>query len=176
MIYTLVDSPIGPLRLSGDGETLSALAFGAGAGGSARRDDAAFPQAREQLEQYFAGERRDFELALSLFGRPFEQRVWEALREIPYGETISYGELAGALGDRSAARAVGLANARNPIAVIVPCHRVVRADRLPGEYGSTLGDCGLVYKRCLLEMERSALLRDGEATPAHTMRRGTAAG
>jgi methylated-DNA-[protein]-cysteine S-methyltransferase len=151
MIHTFVDSPVGPLRLSGDGHGLSGLSFAGGrgtSGGSTSREDHAFPHAREQLEQYFRGERREFDLALLLSGSPFELRVWAALRKIPFGETTSYGELAASLGDRSAARAVGLANGRNPIAVIVPCHRVIGADGSLTGFGG-----GLERKRFLLDLE-----------------------
>lgn len=154
MIYTLVDSPVGTLQLSGEDGVLCGLSFADGMRPRIRppsswhREDEAFPAAREQLEQYFAGERRRFELSLSLSGDDFEQRVWRELLEIPYGETTSYGELAMRLGDRSAARAVGLANGRNPVAVIVPCHRVIGADGSLTGFGG-----GLHRKRFLLDHE-----------------------
>jgi methylated-DNA-[protein]-cysteine S-methyltransferase len=159
--HSIIDSPVGELLLAGDGEFLQRLAFmqsrrpelAADLGGL--RDDEAFAEVREQLEQYFAGERRDFDVPLALTGSPFEVGVWEALRRIPYGETVSYGWLACEVGSPGAARAVGLANGRNPIALIVPCHRVIGADGSLTGYGGGLG-----RKRFLLDLEagRPALL------------------
>ena len=109
---------------------------------------APFASAAAQLEAYFAGELREFDLPLAPRGDDFHQRVWALLREIPYGETRSYGDLARALGDRNLAQAVGTANGRNPIAVVVPCHRVIGAD------GSLVGYAGgLGRKRHLLALE-----------------------
>ncbi len=104
---------------------------------------------RAQLEEYFAGERTSFDIPLAPEGAPFEREVWRALEEIPYGETVSYGEIARRVGQPTAARAVGTANGRNPIAVIVPCHRVIGADGSLTGYGG-----GLERKRLLLELER----------------------
>jgi len=116
------------------------------------RDEAPFAELIEQLERYFAGERVEFDIPLSLEGTPFQRRAWAALREIPYGETISYGEQAARLGSPGASRAVGLANGRNPIAIVVPCHRVIGADgRLTG-YGG-----GLERKAWLLRHEAGTL-------------------
>ena len=155
-IWTTTPSPVGELLLTGDGHTLHALrladadAPGVVANGH-RRDDRAFAEARAQLHQYFGGTRTTFQLSVAPRGTPFQLRVWEALRHIPYGTTASYGEVAAAVGRPSASRAVGLANGRNPIAIIVPCHRVIGADgRLVG-YGG-----GLDRKRYLLEHEASA--------------------
>ena len=106
----------------------------------------------EQLEQYFAGERREFDLNLELAGPAFHQHVWEALTTIPYGETRSYGEIAAQVGDPGAARAVGFANGRNPIAIVVPCHRVIGADGSLTGYGG-----GLPRKRHLLDLEAGRL-------------------
>src|SRR4029077_4929189 len=89
------------------------------------RDEGAFAPLRRQLEEYFAGQRREFELDLAPVGSPFQLQVWRALRAIPYGQTASYGEIAAAVGQPGAARAVGGANNRNPIAIVVPCHRVI---------------------------------------------------
>jgi methylated-DNA-[protein]-cysteine S-methyltransferase len=114
------------------------------------QDDAAFADVAAQLDEYFAGERRAFDLPMSLEGTDFQRRVWSALCGIPYGETISYGELARRVGNPKASRAVGLANGRNPIAVIVPCHRVIAADGSLGGYGG-----GSDRKVHLLELERS---------------------
>ncbi|MEN2428313.1 methylated-DNA--[protein]-cysteine S-methyltransferase [Chromobacterium vaccinii] len=117
------------------------------------RDDAALAEVARQLAEYQAGERQAFDLLLAPQGTPFQQQVWAALREIPYGHTVSYGELARALGNPDGARAVGRANATNPIALIVPCHRVLGTD------GSLTGYAGgLPLKAALLrfELERSA--------------------
>jgi methylated-DNA-[protein]-cysteine S-methyltransferase len=160
MIYTTTDSPIGELLLAGEGDTLMRLHMQAGRSGPYRpprdwvRDDAAFADARAQLEQYFAGERREFDVALDLRGNSYQLRVWNALLGIPYGETTSYGELARRIGDPDGARAVGSANGANPIAVIVPCHRVIGANGKLVGYGG-----GLENKRLLLDLEagRTAL-------------------
>jgi len=113
------------------------------------RDDAGFDDAIRQLDEYFRGERTRFELPLAPRGDAFQQSVWALLQRIPYGETRSYGQLAAELGDSRLARDVGVANARNPIAVIVPCHRVIGADgRLVGYAG------GLERKRFLLDLEQ----------------------
>jgi methylated-DNA-[protein]-cysteine S-methyltransferase len=158
MIYTTVDSPIGELLLTGDGEALHGLWMQDGRRPVTPRPDGqrsatAFGQARTQLSEYFAGRRTSFDVPLVLHGPDFHLRVWNALRRIPYGETISYGELARRVGVPSAARAVGAANGCNPIAVIVPCHRVIGADgRLTG-YGG-----GLENKRTLLDLEAGRLV------------------
>jgi len=168
-IHTLIDSPVGELLLTGDGEALSRLAFvqsrrpevAAALRGS--RVDDGFPAVRAQLEEYFAGRRRDFELPLALHGSEFELRVWDALRRIPYGATTSYGAVARSIGHPDGARAVGLANGRNPIAVIVPCHRVIGADGSLTGYGG-----GLHRKRFLLDLEagRTSLLASPGAVRA----------
>jgi methylated-DNA-[protein]-cysteine S-methyltransferase len=111
----------------------------------------AFADASEQLSEYFAGERTSFDVPLVLNGAPFQERAWRALQEIPYGETISYGEQARRIGRPSAARAVGMANGRNPIAVIVPCHRVIGANGTLTGYGG-----GIERKRLLLDLEARA--------------------
>jgi methylated-DNA-[protein]-cysteine S-methyltransferase len=151
--YTTIGSPIGALLLAGDEHALHGLWMQDGArprrpAPGWQRDDGAFPAVREQLAEYFAGERTAFDLPLAMEGTPFQRQVWAALREIPYGETRSYGELARALGSPDAARAVGLANGRNPISVIVPCHRVIGADGSLTGFGG-----GLARKRVLLELE-----------------------
>ena len=153
MRYTTVASPIGELFLHGEDGALCGL-WMQDAGRPKRplpgweHDDAAFADAREQLREYFAGERTAFDLELRMDGTEFQRRVWEQLRAIPYGETRSYGELARELGTPDAARAVGLANGRNPIAVIVPCHRVIGADGSLTGFGG-----GLERKRLLLALE-----------------------
>jgi O-6-methylguanine DNA methyltransferase len=101
-----------------------------------------------QLQEYFRGERKQFQMTLDLRGTPFQQRVWKALREIPYGETRSYGEIAVAVGNPHAVRAVGQANGKNPIPIIVPCHRVIQSDGKLGGFGG-----GLDLKEILLALE-----------------------
>jgi len=151
--YRTIDSPIGPLALAGRGKVLTNLRMVDQTYEPDRTnwvpDDRAFPDAVEQLEAYFAGERTDFDLELSLTGTEFQRRVWQALLTIPYGETRSYGEIAEQIGASGAARAVGLANGRNPIAIIVPCHRVIGASGSLTGYGG-----GLERKQSLLELER----------------------
>ena len=114
-----------------------------------RRDAAPFAEARRQFEAYFNGELAEFELALAPRGSDFQCRVWAALCDIPYGITISYGELAQRIGNPNASRAVGLANGANPLAIVVPCHRVIGANGSLTGYGG-----GLPTKKFLLELER----------------------
>ena len=157
MIYTTFDTPIGELLLAGEGQELQRLSMQSAPRPVAidprwQRDDRPFAEAREQLEQYFDGTRREFDVELDLIGNQFELRVWNALLEIPYGETASYGQIATALGEPAAARAVGLANARNPVALIVPCHRVIGADGSLTGYGG-----GLERKQFLLDLEAGVL-------------------
>jgi methylated-DNA-[protein]-cysteine S-methyltransferase len=157
MIYTTIDSPLGELLLAGDGHTLKRLDMREGRRPVAidpswHRDDAGFAGVTEQLRAYFDGSRTTFDVPLALDGNDFELRVWEALVEIPYGETVSYGEIARRIGEPTAARAVGLANGRNPVAVIVPCHRVIGADGSLTGYGG-----GLERKRLLLDLEAGVL-------------------
>jgi methylated-DNA-[protein]-cysteine S-methyltransferase len=115
----------------------------------AKESDEMLGGAREQLTEYFAGGRQTFDLALRMEGTPFQRRVWQELARIPYGTTITYGQLAARIGQPTAARAVGLANGRNPISIVVPCHRVIGADGTLIGYGG-----GLANKRFLLELER----------------------
>jgi methylated-DNA-[protein]-cysteine S-methyltransferase len=157
LMYTTLTSPIGELLLVGDGDALHRLHMQSGPrpvaidpGWEPRGEP--FAEAALQLEEYFAGARRMFDIPLTVEGNPFEQRVWGALQEIPYAETISYGELARRIGEPGAARAVGVANARNPISVIVPCHRVIGADGSLTGYGG-----GLERKRLLLDLEAGVL-------------------
>jgi methylated-DNA-[protein]-cysteine S-methyltransferase len=157
MRYAIVDSPIGDLLLAGDEGVLRQLWMLDGRHAVVPRADwvedrAAFGDAIAQLGQYFAGERRDFDLELELGGTPFQRRVWNALREIPYGETRTYGEQAKRIGSPSAVRAVGLANGQNPIGIIVPCHRVIGADGSLTGYGG-----GLENKRRLLDLEAGVM-------------------
>lgn len=152
--FALVESPVGELLLTVDSEgRLTRLQFPAHLRTPAPRadwvcDEQALAEARRQLAAYFAGELRDFELELAPRGTPFQLRVWRALCAIPYGQTASYGEIARAVGAPGAARAVGGANNRNPIAIVVPCHRVIGAGGSLTGYGG-----GLDRKRLLLELE-----------------------
>jgi len=153
MRYSMIDSPLGDLLVAGDEAGLTALYLPTGRHEVHRptgweRDDTAFAAAREQLAEYFDGERREFDLPLDPSGSPFQRRVWLALREFPYGQTVSYGEIARGLGAPGAARVVGLANGQNPISIIVPCHRVIGADGSLTGYGG-----GLPAKRWLLAHE-----------------------
>jgi methylated-DNA-[protein]-cysteine S-methyltransferase len=157
LLHTTVDSPIGPLLLLGDGDALRGLYMQAGrkpvrVSDTWKAATEPFAEARAQLEEYFAGERTAFDLELAAEGSEFERRVWNALEEIPYGETQSYGEVAERVGAPGAARAVGIANGRNPISIVVPCHRVIGADGTLTGYGG-----GLERKRFLLELERGTL-------------------
>lgn len=164
--HVVLDSPVGPLTLVATDGALSGLymekqrhlpseeTFGAPDDPGAEP----FATVAAQLTAYFAGELTEFDVPLDLHGTPFQQRVWTALQGIPYGETTTYGELAAELGNPSASRAVGLANGRNPVSVIVPCHRVV------GSTGSLTGyGGGLDRKRYLLDFERKTRTGAGEA-------------
>ena len=151
--YTTIDSPIGTLLLTADAAGLSGVYMESHKGGPRptrdwRRDDAALAEAVEQLAAYFDGNLRQFDLPLSLLGTPFQQRVWRALCEVSMGHTRTYAELARRIGAPRAVRAVGAAVGRNPISIIVPCHRIVGSDGgLRGFAG------GLARKRWLLEHE-----------------------
>jgi methylated-DNA-[protein]-cysteine S-methyltransferase len=160
MLYSSFESPIGELLAVGDGRALHGLYMQEGRTAIAVRagwqaNDEPFAELRAQLDEYFAGQRRAFDLPLEMAGSPFQRRVWRALRDIPYGETISYGELARGIGVASASRAVGVANGHNPVCVIVPCHRVIGADGSLTGYGG-----GLERKRLLLELEAGVLTLD----------------
>ncbi|MEU6369796.1 methylated-DNA--[protein]-cysteine S-methyltransferase [Streptomyces sp. NPDC046931] len=156
--HTIIDSPYGPLTLVADEGVLCGLYM---AGQRHRppeetfgeRDASPFGEATDQLTAYFTGELREFTLELRLHGTPFQRGVWDGLRRIPYGETRSYGELAADLGNPGASRAVGLANGRNPVGIIVPCHRVIGAGGGLTGYGG-----GLDRKRRLLDFERGTAL------------------
>lgn len=154
-------TPIGPLTLTVAGGALTSLMFGGTPG--AEPTDPVLREVTRQLREYFAGERRAFDLPLRPAGTPFQQEVWQALRAIPYGQTVSYGAIAGQVGRPRAVRAVGAANGRNPLAVIVPCHRVIGANGTLTGYAG-----GLEIKRWLLSHESSirvpALLAAGEST------------
>ena len=148
--WDVYESPFGPLTLLAGLDGLTGLAFPGRATGLAEedRDPAALAAATGQLEAYFAGERRAFDLSLDLAGTPFQQRVWAELRRIPYGETVSYSQLAERIGRTDIVRAVGAAVGRTPVPIIVPCHRVVGADGSLTGYGG-----GLPRKRALLDLE-----------------------
>lgn len=145
-MHTLtMSSPLGPLRLCSNGTALSAITIRPEREVKAAREDALLRRARDELERYFAGSLRELDLPLAPTGSPFQLEVWRALVQIPFGTTVSYGELAERLGRRGAARAVGRANATNPLAIVVPCHRVIGRD------GSLTGYAGGVdVKRWLL--------------------------
>lgn len=153
--YRVIDSPIGLLTLAGRGPVLTNLRMVDQTYEPDRADwtldDRAFPEAVAQLTAYFAGELQQFDLRLEFQGTPFQQKVWEALRTIPYGETRSYGDIALQIGSPTAFRAVGLANGHNPIAVIVPCHRVIGANGSLTGFGG-----GLDRKKALLDLEKNA--------------------
>ena len=153
MYYCYLSTPIGELLLAGEDEALSMIGFPKG---SMRRDpepdwiynEKPLAKARQQLEEYFAGARKDFDLPLTLNGTEFQVNVLKALLKIPYGETVSYGEIAKRIGKPRAVRAVGAANGRNPIPIIVPCHRVI------GSSGDLTGfGGGLDTKEALLRLE-----------------------
>ncbi len=152
--YTIMDSPVGPLLLAGDGQTLSHVRFSTGRGSTKpdpgwQRNEAALDDARRQLQAYFDGTRTGFDLPLAPSGNAFQQDVWRALLTIPYGQTCSYGEIARQIGRPGGAQAVGAANGANPIPIIIPCHRVIGAD------GSLVGfGGGLPTKIWLLAHER----------------------
>jgi methylated-DNA-[protein]-cysteine S-methyltransferase len=157
LLYTTIDSPIGELLLAGEDTALHRLSMRGGRRPVPidprwERSDEALAPVADQLREYFAGARRAFDVPLSLHGNPFERRVWQELLEIPYGETASYGEIARRIDAPSAARAVGLANGRNPVALIVPCHRVIGADGSLTGFGG-----GLERKRFLLDLESGVL-------------------
>lgn len=152
---TTIDSPVGPLTLVDEDGALAGVYMVEQRHRpllDLDRDDTILPVVREQLEAYFRRELKEFDVPLALTGTPFQQSVWAGLRQIPYGETWSYGQLAGHLGKSGASRAVGLANGKNPCGIIVPCHRVV------GSTGSLTGyGGGLERKQWLLDLERGGL-------------------
>ena len=151
--YTYCDSPIGPLLLTGDKTRLTGLYFSTGSkarGAEAgwERLDEPFRAVCRQLQQYFAGTRKTFDVAIEPSGTPFQLDVFNALLEIPYGERRSYADIAAEVGRPAAVRAVGAANGRNPIALIIPCHRVIGKDGSLTGFGG-----GMAAKRYLLEHE-----------------------
>ncbi len=153
MYYCYTNSPIGELLLAGDKDALTMIGFPKG---SMRRDpepdwifnEKPFAEAMKQLDEYFDGQRRDFDLPLRLDGTEFQLQVLDELQKIPYGETTSYGDIAKRIGRPKASRAVGAANGRNPIPIVVPCHRVI------GSHGDLTGfGGGLDTKEALLRLE-----------------------
>lgn len=155
MNYSVMQSPIGPLTVvATNGALVAVLMDGhhrppVPESAWGERVDDALPDATRQLEEYFAGQRQAFNLPLAPSGTEFQRRVWAALAEIPYGETRSYGQIATAIGRPGASRAVGMANGRNPVSIVVPCHRVV------GASGSLTGYAGgAERKQFLLDLER----------------------
>ena len=158
---TTIESPVGPLALVSDGTCLTAVLFD-GERETRRRkepvvaDETAtpFPQARRELAEYFAGKRTTFDVPLAPEGTEFQRRVWTALLRVPYGATATYGDIARQIGSPKAVRAVGAANGRNPIAIVVPCHRVIGANGTLTGYGG-----GLTRKRALLELETAHAAR-----------------
>jgi methylated-DNA-[protein]-cysteine S-methyltransferase len=155
--YTQIESPLGPLLLAADEAGLREILFVNGRQpaqpkASWRNDRAPLNEAIGQLRAYFAGELEKFDLPLAPEGTPFQLGVWRRLCDIPYGETISYGELAGRIGNPKASRAVGLANGANPISIVIPCHRVIGSNGKLTGYGG-----GLPLKEKLLALERRQL-------------------
>jgi methylated-DNA-[protein]-cysteine S-methyltransferase len=160
-IWDAVESPLGPLTLFAGPRGLTGLAFPGRAERLAEHSRAAgrLAEAGAQLEQYFSGERRAFDLPLDLAGTPFQRRVWAELQRIPYGARVTYSELAERVGRPDVVRAVAAAVGRTPVPIIVPCHRVVGADGSLTGYGG-----GLQRKRALLDLERR--VTDGDPLPA----------
>jgi methylated-DNA-[protein]-cysteine S-methyltransferase len=154
--YCYYDSPIGRLLLVGTAEVLEELYFANTAAiknipEEWREDESTFKGPLRQLNEYFAGKRHDFELEIAPRGTPFQKEVWQELRKIPYGETASYQAIAERLGKPKACRAVGMANGRNPLPIIIPCHRIIGKDGSLTGFGG-----GLTVKQRLLDLERSS--------------------
>ena len=154
--FRTIDSPVGPLTLAGSGSTLIHLrmldqSHEPDRSGWEPADPDAFAGVVTQLDAYFAGTLTEFDVDLRLDGTEFQRRVWAALQTIPYGETRSYGQIADQIGSPAASRAIGLANGRNPISIIVPCHRVIGSSGSLTGYGG-----GIERKRTLLELEMNA--------------------
>ncbi len=153
MEYTYTESPIGALLLAGEGKALRIIGFPEGKGRHEPEEDwvlneTAFCEAKIQLAEYFDGKRTDFELELAPHGTAFQLNVLDALLEIPYGQTVSYAEIAKKIGRPKAVRAVGAANGRNPLPIVIPCHRVIGADGSLTGFGG-----GLPAKQFLLGLE-----------------------
>ncbi len=154
--YGYFNSPLGEILLLGDGEFVTGLFIGQHKGQPEiepawKLSDEGFATIRQQLAEYFAGRRQEFDVPLKLAGTRFQQRVWQELVRIPFGATISYGELARRIGQPTASRAVGAANGRNPVSILIPCHRVIGSGGALTGYGG-----GLDKKEWLLNFERDA--------------------
>jgi len=154
--FTYIDSPLGQLFVRGEGQSVTGLFMPEHSGwlgpeASWRQSESPFVAVREQLAEYFDGDRQHFDAPLKLAGTPFQQRVWRELVRIPFGTTITYAQLAQRIGRPTASRAVGHANSRNPISIIVPCHRVIGADAALTGYAG-----GIERKRWLLDFEARA--------------------
>ncbi len=160
IIYSTLQSPIGEVLVTADERGIRSIYSPSHESliaplDDGRRDDAALRDATDQLRAYFAGELQEFTLTLNPQGTPFYKTVWKRLEAIPFGTTITYGELAKSIGKPTASRAVGMANAHNPISFVVPCHRVI------GQNGSLVGyGGGLKLKRWLIDFEREQLRAD----------------
>jgi methylated-DNA-[protein]-cysteine S-methyltransferase len=155
--YTQIESPVGPLLLAGYDSGLREINFVHGRHPASpdplwKQDRRVFGEVIDQLEAYFAGKLENFDVPLAPEGTPFQQKVWKNLCDVPFGETISYGELAKRIGNPNASRAVGLANGSNPIPIIIPCHRVIGSNGKLTGYGG-----GLPIKEKLLALERKQL-------------------
>jgi methylated-DNA-[protein]-cysteine S-methyltransferase len=153
VFYTRIDSPVGKLLLAADAQGLRQVSFESSKRAAPvqrqwRENNSPFAEVIRQLQAYFGGELREFKLRLAPEGTEFQLRVWNSLRTIPYGETISYAQLAQKIGNPQAVRAVGLANGCNPIPIIVPCHRVIGSDGSLTGFGG-----GLANKKILLALE-----------------------
>lgn len=153
--YSQYSSPAGKIILTQENKHLTGLWFegekhSASIDPSWKRDEAAFKSIQQQLDAYFAGKLQRFDVSCKVSGTPFQERVWKALSKIPYGQTWSYSEIAASIGNPKAVRAVGTANGRNPISIIVPCHRVIGADGTLTGYGG-----GLKAKAWLLKLEKA---------------------
>ncbi|UVJ39646.1 methylated-DNA--[protein]-cysteine S-methyltransferase [Arthrobacter sp. CJ23] len=163
--HTIIDSPLGQLTLVADGEVLKGIFFKGHwhmpppeyFGAAVPAEDPVFARAAAELAEYFRGERTGFDFPYKASGNPFQEKVWARLDLIPFGETVSYGEIAAELGDPNLAQAVGSAVGRNPLSIVVPCHRVVGRD------GSLTGYAGgLENKRFLLELEEPAAVKESK--------------
>ncbi|MEP3274834.1 MAG: methylated-DNA--[protein]-cysteine S-methyltransferase [Stappiaceae bacterium] len=153
LAYTYYDSPIGAMLVAGDADHLHVLSFPTGSRTQKpkagwHRDDGLFPETFRQLDAYFAGGLTHFDLPLHFGGTDFQNAVWKALCDIPFGQTTTYGAIANRIGRPAASRAVGAANGANPLPVVVPCHRVIGADKSLTGFGG-----GLETKRFLLDLE-----------------------
>ncbi|MBE6109170.1 MAG: methylated-DNA--[protein]-cysteine S-methyltransferase [Erysipelotrichaceae bacterium] len=146
--YCWYDSPIGILKIAEDDQGITEVSFQEEIGADQKEGSLYLEKTLRQLEEYFAGIRRSFDVPLSLKGTEFQMKVWHALKEIPYGHTACYQEVAAMIGNEKASRAIGNANHHNPVVIIVPCHRVIRADGSIGGYGG-----GIERKKYLLNLE-----------------------